>query len=203
MSVACCFTRHFLQNNWYTLWRIVSAQTRAVRILRGSRRESSRASSLEDGDGNCSEGGAAMIHALLFPTVSHRSLVGNGPKELARSEVPTSMLGSVSCRRRYDCTLPWVYHRCPGGYLAPPASHRRGHLRSPRLFIVGPVFTTPDRHPVGTMARGNTQLQEKIAGQVTVPEITRVADHREGIAHLKVIVSAFRSLFAIILGNSS
>jgi hypothetical protein len=78
-----------------------------------------------------------------------------------------------------------------------------GHLRSPRLFIVGPVFTTPDRHPVGTMARGNTQLQEKIAGQVTDPEITRVADHREGIVHLNVIVSAFRSLFAIILGNSS
>jgi hypothetical protein len=53
------------------------------------------------------------------------------------------------------------------------------------------------------MPRGNTQLQEKIAGQIIDPEITRVADHQEGIAHLNVVVSAFRFPFAIILGNSS
>lgn len=65
-----------------------------------------------------------------------------------------------------------------------------GRLKGPRLLTVGPVFTAPGGHPVGTMARGNTQLQEKAARQVTDPEAAR-AEVRQlierGIDGIKVI----------------
>jgi imidazolonepropionase-like amidohydrolase len=133
-----------------------------------------------------------VLENWLAPLLLHRRLGGY----LAEGDTTLRSLGDVI--------------DAPGDVLLLRQQQALGHLRGPRLVTVGPVFTAPDGHPVGTMARGNTQVQEKSARQVTDPEIARDEVRqliKRGVDGIKVIYDgggghlprlAFPALTAIV-----
>lgn len=113
-----------------------------------------------------------VLENWLAPQLLHRRLAGY----LAEGDTTLRSLGDVL--------------DAPGDVLLLRQQLESLRLRGPRLLTVGPVFTAPNGHPVGTMAVGNRQVQEKTARQVTDPEHARQEVRqliKRGVDGIKVI----------------